>query len=256
MPFDLVLSSGFLAFARHAGVLAAIESRGVDIDAVVGTSSGALTGALWSAGISADEIADTLASIQPYSLMGLHAAPWRGLFSLDPLIGWLSERLPATFADLPRPFAVGVVAPDGQARLLTEGPLAPAVAASCAMPYVFKPVMIGGEALRDGGAVDRLMLDPWRAWRRGARPALVHLVARSAGRDIATLDDLPVIHTPRSGASFFSLGDVRASVALARQLAEPVLDTLPRAADPGAAERQTRSPAHHPAAPSSDTTAR
>ena len=40
------------------------------------------------------------------------------------------------------------------------------------------------------------------------------------------LDGLPVIRTPRSGASFFSLGDVAGGIAVARSLAEPVVATL------------------------------
>ena len=50
MGFDLVLSSGFLAFARHVGVLRAVERSGQDVTGVCRTSSGALVGALWAAG--------------------------------------------------------------------------------------------------------------------------------------------------------------------------------------------------------------
>ena len=44
--YDLVLSSGFLAFARQAGFLEAVEQLGLAVDGVCGTSSGALAGAL------------------------------------------------------------------------------------------------------------------------------------------------------------------------------------------------------------------
>jgi predicted acylesterase/phospholipase RssA len=222
-PYDLLLSSGFLAFARHAGVLGAIEAAGVPIDAVVGTSSGSLVGALWCAGMKASEIQAEVAGRRPASLMGLSMTPWRGLFHLEPLMAWMRGRLPPNIEDLPRPFAVGVVTADKKARLLTSGPLPEAVAASCAMPHIFRPVEIGGEALADGGFADRLMVGPWRAWR-GERPAIAHLIERSAGvNPTDDLSALTLIHTPRSGANFLSLGDVAAQAAEARLRAEAAL---------------------------------
>ncbi len=223
MRSDLLLSSGFLAFARHCGVLQAIEAAELDVDAVVGTSSGALIGSLWAAGVPAAEIERDLLTTRPHQLMRPHAALWKGLFSLRALIAWLEARLPPTFAELPRPFAVGVVGPDGQGTLLSEGPLAPAVAASCAIPWVFAPVVIEGTTWQDGGVVDRLMVQPWRAWR-GDRPALAHVVAPSRGPETTDdLSDMAVVRTPRSGASFLSLGDVAAQVSEARRLASEVL---------------------------------
>lgn len=194
------------------------------MDAVVGTSSGALVGALWAAGTPAPRIEALLSERRPYQFLRPHLRPWQGLFSLHPLVAWLRESLPSTFADLPRPFAAGVTAPDGSPVLLHEGPLAEAVAASCAIPWLFAPVEHGGVRWRDGGVVDRLMLDPWRAWRAG-RVAFVHLVDRSAGRDPDTsLAGCRLVRTPRSGASFWSLGDVSAGVADARARALAVLD--------------------------------
>ncbi len=222
-PHDLLLSSGFLAFARHAGVLAAIESDGPPIDAVVGTSSGALVGALWASGMPAGDIALLLAERAPTAYLGLHWAPWRGAFSLAPLAAWLRSRLPGRIEDLPRPFAAGVVGPGRQPQLLTSGDLVSAVVASCAIPYLFRPVDREGGAYSDGGVADRLMVAPWRAWR-GDRPAVVHVVDRVAGRDSdASLEPYLVVRTPRSGASFFSLGDIAASAELARQSAVAVM---------------------------------
>ena len=221
-PTDLLLSSGFLAFARHAGFLAAVEDAGMPVDAVVGTSSGALVGALWAAGMPAREVAALVAGTRPWDLVSLHLRPWRGLLSLAPLREWLARRLPATFGELPRPFAVGVSARvDGAPRafLLREGPLVEAVVASCAIPGLFVSPLAGPHGVwRDGGAADRVGFAEWRAWR-GERPVLVHAVARSAGRDVALPDGVPVVRTPRSGASLWSLGDVQGQVEGTRRLA-------------------------------------
>lgn len=225
MPLDLVLSSGFLAFARQAGFLEAVEQADLPVGAVMGTSSGALAGALWCAGYSARDTLAHLTQRAPIHLVGLSWAPWRGVLTLDPAIALLSDLLPPTFADLERPFAVGVEGPDGRHQLVHEGPLAPAVAASCAMPGVFVPVDLPIGRCRDGGAVDRLGLAAHRTWR-GAVPTVAHWVDRSAGKDVPVdLDDpqLTVVRTPRSGAMFWNLGDVEGQREEARQLAAAAL---------------------------------
>ena len=225
---DLLLSSGFLAFARHAGVLQAVEEANIKVEAVVGTSSGALVGALWCAGLPATEIVALIAQTRPWDLVGLHLRPWRGLLSLEPLLAWLRPRLPPRIEDLPRPLALGVSARvDGIVRpfLLREGPLAEGVVASCAIPGLFVSPLEGPHgAWRDGGAADRVMHAPWAAWR-GERSALVHAVERSAGRDVPLPEGVPVVRTPRSGASLWSLGDVRLKAEEARRLTHAHLDT-------------------------------
>ena len=224
---DLLLSSGFLAFARHLGVLRAIEAQGVAVDAVVGTSSGALVGALWAAGHDADSLIEDLRGLRPIQLMRPHWRPWRGLFALHPLLAFLRERLPATFAELPRPLAVGVASRGGGHRLLSDGPLPEAVVASCSMPYVFEPTWIAGERFVDGGAADRLAIGPLRRWRDPAR-IIAHRVRRTAGKDLQ--DDLGgalLIETSASGASFFSMGDFVGQVREAEATARAALASWP-----------------------------
>lgn len=228
---DLVLSSGFLAFARHLGVVQAIEERGTAIEAVCGTSSGALVGALWAAGCDAVQIARELGRDRPLAMMRLGATPWRGLFTLDALAARMRALLPARFDQLRRPLAVGVRDPAGHYRLLTDGPLPEAVAASCAIPHVFRPVLVDGVRFADGGAADRVGLGAWGAWR-GARTAVVHIVDRRLGREVpADLDGHVVVRSARSRASFFGLGDFAAQAAETRALA---LAALAAAERPGA----------------------
>ena len=52
----MVLSSGFLAFASHSGFLKAVDRAGLAVGGVMGTSAGALSGSLYSAGYSPDEV--------------------------------------------------------------------------------------------------------------------------------------------------------------------------------------------------------
>jgi len=226
MNWDIVLSSGFLAFARHLGVLRAVEGAALPIEGVCGTSSGSLVGALWASGRSTEDIAEELRTLRPIQLMGGHWRIWEGVFSLEPLIRHLETQLPETFEELGRPFAVGVQRPDGSHALLSSGPLVPAVAASCAMPGIFRPISIGGTRFVDGGAADRLGLAAWRELR-GPRPTLVHEVERTAGRDVRPDDENAVwIRTPRSRASFWNLRDFDAQLNEALEAADAVLGDL------------------------------
>lgn len=223
---DLLLSSGFLAFGRHIGALAAIEGRGLAVDGVFGTSSGALVGALWAAGLRSAQIHAELGRVVPLTFMAPHWAVHRGLVSIRPVIARLERLLPSTFEELDRPFGVGVRGGDGRFRFVTTGPLPTLVAASCAMPVIFAPVVVDGEPLADGGAVDRLGAGPHRALR-GAGRRLIHRVARSAGVDVAAdLGDDIVLESPRSGAQFWSLGDVAAQARESELRAVQVFDRL------------------------------
>ena len=227
MKVDLVLSSGFLAFGRHIGVLRAVQKAGLEVEALVGTSSGSVVGALWLAGMQPDAILAEIKAYRPLQLLRLTVTPWRGVASMRPFAEWLAQRLPPRIEDLPLPFAVGVVDHRARHQLLTQGPLAAAVAASCAMPRVFQAVDVAGQPFSDGGAADRLALDAWRSWRPG-RDAVAHEVARTSGRDVpADLRGVRLVRTPRSGATFWNLGDVAGQARQAEDLAWQVLETAP-----------------------------
>lgn len=217
MKADLVLSSGFLAFAEHAGFLAAVEEAGVEVTGVCGTSSGALAGVGVAAGLGRDELLDRLFSRPPIAFLRPSWTPWRGLASLGGVLELLREVLPPRFEDLPVPFGVGVVNERGEAELITEGPLPEAVAASMAIPRIFLPIQVQERTLADGGVVDRTGLEAWRQHRAGA-PVVLHLLESTGSRFGGTAregdpgDDDPtvtVVRSPRSGASFFTLGDMQ-----------------------------------------------
>ncbi|PNH03908.1 hypothetical protein TSOC_009991 [Tetrabaena socialis] len=250
-PCDLVLSSGFLAFASHAGFLLAVEEAGLSVGGVMGTSAGALTGALYCAGYTPRQVAKHLSENTPATLLRPSLTPWRGgALSLEGVVARLRDLLPPRFEDLSREFAVGVVTADGRHLLIDSGPLPEAVAASAAIPFVFQAVDVPGRSrhgpFKDGGVVDRVGLKAWRDRRRvqmkhhvfngsaSPRPptCLVHVIERSSpfsGSDDMTAtgeSHILVVKSPRSGANFFDLGAFDDTMSLAAERATSQLHRL------------------------------
>jgi predicted acylesterase/phospholipase RssA len=222
---DLLLSSGFLAFARHIGFLEAMDASPYTIDAMGGTSSGALVGAMYASGLPLEEISALLSAHRPVHYIRLRG--WRGLFTLRPMIEFMRTHLPARIEDLQIPFGVGVVDLSRNYHLLTSGPLPELIAASCAVPYLFQPIRVDNRVYQDGGFGDRVGFSPWRALRSNTR-VIVHQVRRTKGRDTPLSSPLgppPVVvaDTPRSGANLWSLGPFQDQREEARSITEVAL---------------------------------
>lgn len=199
---DLVLSSGFLAFANHAGFLQAVDDAGLrdSVRGIMGTSAGALAGSLYAAGLSPAQLSRELRRVAPVKYLRPSLRPWRGLASLDGVVERLRDLLPATFEELEMEFAVGVVdASTGRHVVVDSGPLPEAVAASAAIPCVFAPLSIPGAAggpFADGGVVDRTGLSAWRESRRARR--------RSRGGEIERQRSRPAAARRERASSFSS----------------------------------------------------
>ena len=76
---DVILSSGFLAFASHIGFLRALEEADVSVDGICGTSSGALVGALWTSDCPHMDRTRALRD-RPLSKISLHLYIYRFVF--------------------------------------------------------------------------------------------------------------------------------------------------------------------------------
>jgi NTE family protein len=167
----LVLGGGGARGITHVPVIEALDELGLKPTAIAGTSIGAVYGAGRAAGLSgADLRAMTLASfgnraaalaklwaLRPKKLGDLLTSGF-GLGQIDPekiLATFAGEAIRPRFEDLVIPLTV--VATDfygGRAALLTSGDLRRAVAASMAIPTLFRPVTIDGRVLVDGGIVE------------------------------------------------------------------------------------------------------
>ena len=152
----IALSGGSVRGAAQIGALAVLEENAVPIDIVSGTSAGAAVGALYSAGVSPDEMMEFMGGLSWPKTMQFVGRKHLGMFSTNPFRERLRDVIEdATFADLDKPLIV--VACDvlsGDRVLITEGDVVAAVAASTAIPGLLTPVEYGDRLLIDGGAVD------------------------------------------------------------------------------------------------------
>ena len=176
----ITLSGGGAFGAAHVGVLQVLEERGIHPGIVTGTSSGALVGAAYAAGLHADEIERIARRFRWRRIARWSLQPRWGLLDTNGVTDAIQNLLghDPRIEDLARRF--GAVATDlrtRQAVVIDHGFLSAALRATIAVPGLLPPVRLGGRLLADGGMVDNV---PHAAARMlGAdRVIVVHLHAK------------------------------------------------------------------------------
>jgi NTE family protein len=153
----LALSGGAARGIAHIGVLKYLEERGVEPCCIAGTSAGSIVGALYCSGRSVDQLIEIAAKMSWKDLVKI-SLPHMGLIRSSLLLKMLKEYLgDITFEELKLPLIVNAVdLLKGEKAIFTEGPVAEAVAASCAIPGIFSPVRLKNRLLVDGGVIDNM----------------------------------------------------------------------------------------------------
>ena len=171
----IALGGGAARGLTHIPYIEAMDELGLRPMHIAGTSIGALLGAGWAAGFSGAELReyayDYLGSMR--SIVGriwttrmksfssiIRNSMTMQLDALEVINSFIPEGLPENFEDLDIPLYT--VAADFQTWhqvVFRHGELVPAIAASIAIPSLFKPVEFSGRLLIDGGVVNPLPLD-------------------------------------------------------------------------------------------------
>ncbi len=194
----LVLSGGGARGLAHVGVLKVLDEMHVPVDAIAGTSMGAVIGGLYASGKSAKEIEALVRTVDWNSAfrdrpprsdlnfrrklddreylvrlpLGLKAGKFRvprGLIQGQKLTQILRRETISIagtddFDRLPTRFrAVATDLETGERRVLAGGDLTEALRASMSAPGVFAPVELNGRLLVDGGLVENLPVDVAKA---------------------------------------------------------------------------------------------
>lgn len=182
----VTLSGGGAKGLAHIGILKAIDSAGLRVDYVTGTSMGSIIGSLYAVGYSADSI-ERIARTIDWDLLLSNQSSLRSIFMEEKdeyskyviELPWVNHRfrLPGgvlqgqelwlkfselffpvynekDFSKFSIPFrCIGTDVGTGEAVVMKEGEIISAVRSSMAIPSVFTAVDFNGRKLIDGGLV-------------------------------------------------------------------------------------------------------
>jgi NTE family protein len=179
-----VLGGGANLGAIQVGMLRALFEAGITPDAVIGCSVGAINGSVIAmeptlAGVDQLETVwqnldgDAICPPGRLNALWLLARRYRAMENNDGLRRLLEKHLPHRLIEDSR-LPLHVVATSlvtGDERWFSSGPIVPALLASAAIPAVFPPVIINGEALVDGAVVNNVPIS--KALALGARRIVV-----------------------------------------------------------------------------------
>lgn len=199
--FALTLAGGGARGAAHIGVLKVLEREGLRPAFVSGSSIGAVIGSLYCAGVPVAEIEKLMLSGKvrkafmpiPIKIQAiwsvprdiclrlLQRKPQVGLYSGRSISKFIDKNIPPSvrrMEDMIIPFAViATNILDTRATWIAHGDVGEAVRASASIPYVYKPVLLDGKALVDGGMRANL---PTEAARASGAPVVVAVKLHSS----------------------------------------------------------------------------
>ena len=196
LKVGLVLSGGGAKGMAHIGALKTLDSLGVKIDYIAGTSMGAVIGSLYASGYSGKQLDSIFNKIDFDDIISDHlprdsktfyerensekyavALPFNNLkiqlpsaISRGQNVFNLLSRLTLhvsdidNFENLPIPFfCIATNVETGTAIVLDKGSLPQAVIASGAFPTLFQPIVINNQTLIDGGVANNYPIDELKA---------------------------------------------------------------------------------------------
>lgn len=151
----LVLGGGGSKGLALLGAIQELEVAGIRPDLIVGCSAGAMAGALYADDQPLEGVEKTFLPLKKADLLDFSFfRPLFGIVDGKRLQNLMRRTLRAkNFEELKTPLIL--VATDlitGEVVELSHGDIVSAVGASCAFPGVFKPVLLYGRYLIDGGA--------------------------------------------------------------------------------------------------------
>lgn len=162
MPvIGIALSGGGARGAAHIGVLQALNEKGIFPDHVSGSSAGSIIAALYSFGYTPLEILDLSHQKEFLKIFKLGIFN-KGVTELTFLKNFLKDHIHISEHTEPK---VGLHVcmsniNSGKFEIASSGNFIVPLMASCALPLLFKPVVIDGNTYVDGGLLNNLPIEP------------------------------------------------------------------------------------------------
>jgi NTE family protein len=199
----LALGSGATWGVAHIGVLSVFKELNIPISFLSGSSAGSFVGALYAGGVEGEDLEACGREYRWRDVGRFNYFPKISLATNDRMEEYLRGKIGTpNFEDLRIPFYVAATnLTTGQLKIFREGPVIPAVRASCAIPGIFAPVEIDGELYCDGGLLRKI---PCR-------------VLREAGADFVIGVELSRFHSRGQPVNIFEVITHAIDIALIHQ---------------------------------------
>ena len=201
----LALGSSFLGVYAHGGFLRGLNESGIFPGHVAGSSAGALAGGFYAAGLRGDALeAEVLSPVLkrkypdwkiPVRTLPQIFGKLTGMMGGEKVVAHLREVLPVADISKTPGVKLSLSVTDyrrKEALFLTEGGLAEAMMASCAVPLLFSGQMVGGREYYDGGVMHELPIEPFVSDPE-IHTIIVHKISherRAAGKWLAVKDPI------------------------------------------------------------------
>lgn len=152
----LVLSGGGSRGLAHIGALKQLEELNIQFSAIAGCSMGAIIGALYAAGKTAQEIDDFISSKKFLDIFDFSFSKL-GIKRTDKLQRLIEEFIGfKTFQKLKVPLYINSTnISQGREVVFSSGSIFSAIRASISVPGVFAPVQKGNDYYIDGGVLNQ-----------------------------------------------------------------------------------------------------
>ncbi|HHV73438.1 MAG TPA: patatin family protein [Thermoanaerobacterium sp.] len=153
----LILGGGAARGYAHIGVLKKLEEENIPIDFIIGTSIGALIGAIYASGNDLEKIIKDVRDINFLKLIKMLDLniPQKGFIKGDKIEKFLSSYIKNDFDELKIPlYVIATDIKQSREIIFSNGPVIKAVRASISIPVVFEPVEFQNTKLVDGSIID------------------------------------------------------------------------------------------------------
>ncbi len=153
-PVGLVLSGGSARAFAHLGVLKMLEEEGIVPDFIISNSMGSIIGLMYAAGMTVDQILESITGVSMQSLFDLTFPIGGGLMESSRFNAVLASFLGPDLKLEELPIPIIVISEDLVTRrqvYMAEGDFYTVLRASYALPVYFPPVEYKGHLLIDGG---------------------------------------------------------------------------------------------------------
>jgi len=160
-PVNLVLGGGGVKGVAHIALLEFLEKHKIRINAISGSSAGALVGALYCSGMPPKQMFDFFVATPIFRYTWLNPVK-AGIFDSEKYALVIKEHVRSNFNKLKIPLTiVATNIEKNKAVYFNTGSLIPPLLASCAVPAVFSPVKVNVELYSDGGVMDNFPVFPF-----------------------------------------------------------------------------------------------